>query len=201
MLLATVSSIRDELGFDDMANINYAIIAALHAAEAQVGALLRTDFKRQSNTDLFRASAPGFVEGDYYETKFRLTQGQIQTVSSVLFSDSFDMSSPTSSTTHIVNADIGQVTVVGVAFNRQFVQITYTSGFEAAQSDPTSYKLSQVPNWLQEAAKLRALITLASNPAVKDANAGQDVTALQEQFDNLIAVHNRYTPSAILPIR
>jgi hypothetical protein len=86
------------------------------------------------------------------------------------------------------------------AYDQQYVRFVYTAGFAGDGSDPESYDLSAVPSWLQEAAKLQALITLETHPSLESAGVKQDVQALRAELGVIIRQHLRYAPVALLPI-
>ena len=88
MWLASVNEIRDDLGFDDMTDINEAIGAALHAAEPILAARLGSEFGELSVTDTFYVDEPGYVRGRSVQTEFRLTRGSVPPLRSVLRSAS-----------------------------------------------------------------------------------------------------------------
>ena len=77
MLLTAVQGIRELLGFDDMTDINFAIEAALHAAEPQLAAQLGTSFARTAVTDTFFVPRPGYEDGRHVQTEFRLSRGLV----------------------------------------------------------------------------------------------------------------------------
>lgn len=204
MLLASVKDIRDPLGFDDMTDINDAIKMALNAAEPQIAARLNTTFTRGEHTDTFWVPEPTIREPGVNRTEFRLTYGMVTEITSatatnnpMLFSDA-------------QQADLGSVLVwnkekgVGrdwkTAYYRQTVEIKYTYGFEPSADDAGSYKLDQVPKWLQEAARILALIHLSSQPALTEAEIKLDSKMLTAQYEALIKQHIRYAPMALLPM-
>ena len=77
MLLTAVQGIRKSLGFDDMTDINFAIEAALHAAEPQLAAQLGTSFARAAVTDEFFVPRPGYEDGRHVQTEYRLSRGLV----------------------------------------------------------------------------------------------------------------------------
>lgn len=193
MLLASVQEIREELGFDDMQDINSAIKMALNAAEALVGATLRTSFERRTVTDTFFVPRPSVSVGGNHKTEFLLSQGFV-------------------TGTPIVTPDNGLVFLnekgvardLNTAYSNERVTITYEAGFEAQVSgDPPvqtgSYVLDQVPPWLKEAVKIKVLMMLAKLPAITEAGIELDVKMLDQQYGSLINTHIRYAPAALLP--
>ena len=63
-----------------------------------------------------------------------------------------------------------------------------------------TYDLTQVPNWLQEAAKLLALLHLADSPTLTEANVKLEKLMLSQQLKALLSDHIRYAPMALLPM-
>lgn len=205
MLLASVSEIRDQLGFDNMTDINAAIGLALDAAEPQLAAILNTEFGQGSFVDTFWVRSPPFRDGPAVETEFRLQRGLVQSLTSVIYAYQIcnftDPSSYlTSTSTAVLSADKGVVTDYQTHYMRQYVQISYTAGFAPDPDTQYSYLLSSVPRWLQDAAKLRALLSLADSPILSEANIKLDKQMLQTQFNALMSRHLRYAPRALLPL-
>lgn len=209
MFLASVRDIREQLGFDDMADINHAIETALHAVEPQLASTLRTDFRRGEKTDVFWVKRPTFIQAGHHETQFRMSRGFITGSPLVEVSEN-----PLRFSTATVTP-LGDVLTWdrerGVArdwtteYSRQTVTFTYQYGFEeAVAGDPAqptgSYRLDQVPQWLQEAATLKTLIHLASNPSLTEHGVSLDVKVLDAQAAALLSQHLRYAPMSILPM-
>jgi hypothetical protein len=199
MLLYSVSKLREELGFDDMTNINDAITMALHAAEPLIGSTLRTTFDRKTVTDTFHVNAPSFQQGGLNRTEFLLSAGflsgtPVVTSKDASLADAFTF-----------DAEKGIARDWVTAYVDQIVTIEYSCGFEAETAgDPAtptgSYKLDQVPTWLQQAAKIKTLLLIAKNPALTEAGISLDTNVLDQQFASLVNSHIRYAPSALLPL-
>ena len=205
MLLASVADIVGELGFDSMTDINEAVIMALDAAEPQLSAILNTEFDSGTFIDTFYVPQPPYRDGPAVRTDFRLRRGVLSSVTSVLTTtDPTAFGDPTSYTdvTSVVTTllDKGVIRDWQTHYNRQFVQITYAAGFGVSLTDPTSYNLTQVPSWLQEAAKLKAKITLADSPVLSEANIKLDKKMLGLAVGTLLSRHIRYAPAALLPM-
>jgi hypothetical protein len=201
MLLAAVADVRDQLGFDDMTDINAAIEGALHAAEPHLAAALGTEFGETARTDVFYVHEPGFQQGEHVQTEFRLRQGFVQAVTlSGEYDTDYAFGAPTELEDLLVDADKGVVRDFRTAFERQYVRFAYTAGFPADGGDPDSYDLALVPAWLQEAAKLQALITLETHPSLEGAGIKQDTVALRGQLGLILRQHMRYAPVSLLPI-
>lgn len=207
MFLASVQVIREQLGFDDMPDINAAIEMALNSAEAQIASLLGTQFERTQRIDTFWVRRPGFIDGAHVETQFRLSQGMLAPDPQIVVAAAPSLL-PTGRSLSGTRVDLekGVVTDWQTRFNGEYVEISYTAGFEAEMTSdanpvPTgSYKLDQVPAWLQEAAKLKALCHLANTNAVQEAGVIIDTKVFDNQFTSIINQHQRYTPMAILPL-
>jgi len=202
MLLASVQGIRESLGFDDMTDINSAIEMALHAAEPQLAAILDTSFERSEVTDTFWVPAPGFRQGGHVRTEFRLSRGLLASAPSISASPIASLSPSDTDLSSVMKVDHEK----GVArdwtthFDNQYVTFHYQSGFEVDPDNDQSYNLSQVPSWLQEAAKLKCLLHLAGNPALTEAGINLDKKVLEAQYTALINKHIRYAPTALLPL-
>jgi hypothetical protein len=202
MLLASVAEIRGSLGFDDdMQNATDAITAALHAAEPALAAFLNTHFVRDVVVDTYYVPNPTLMDGPMLLTEFRLSQGMVAEVTEAILDISPEWGESTDiSAGLIVKSDRGVVADTMSNFLQNFVRFTYTKGFEPDDTDANSYKLSQVPRWLQEAAKTQAMITLESHPALEQAGIKQDPRALRNQLSMILAPQRRYAPTALLPI-
>jgi hypothetical protein len=215
MLLTSIASLRTELGFDDMTDINDAIKDALDAADALLQARLSIDdFARVTRTDvfyvpetqlgatrLFRQSV--VARGRLQSIKFRLRRGFVSNVvvSRVFDQDDFGTANATVYTSDcMVDAIKGIVEDTQTLYDREYVGITYDSGFTVSGSDPTSYDLTEVPNRLQQAAKLWGKILLADAAPVKAANLMIDTKLLTTTLNALLAQMVRYAPTALLPM-
>ncbi|MEJ6846742.1 hypothetical protein V3589_11055 [Sinorhizobium fredii] len=204
MLLASVKGIREQLGFDDMTDINAAIEMGLHAAEPQLASRLNTSFRRASRNDTFWVKEPGFLEGGHVSTEFRLSRGLLAAPPAVS-STVRDRLVPA-----VSGPDLGGAMVYdlerGIARDWQnyyaslYVTFDYQYGFEAEADNPQAYKLDQVPDWLQEAAKLLALVNVSDSPSLSSAGIELDQSVLRQQYDALISQHLRYAPMALLPL-
>lgn len=198
MRLSSVDTLRDELGFDNMSDINGAIKLALDAAEGIIASTLGTTLGRKTITDTFFAKTPGHQSGRLNLTEFRLSAG-------------FLLGIPTISGERVFPENISFDLERGVAkdwttlYAENFVTFSYSAGFEEETiGDPAvgtgQYKLDQVPLWLQQASNLKGLQLIAKHPAVTEAGVVLDTTLLDLQYANLINAHIRYAPSALLPL-
>lgn len=187
MLLTAVQEIREELGFDDMPDINLAIRMALNSAESLIAATLRTPLGRESVTDTFFVERPSYRSGGLRRTEFRLSRG-------------FLVAPPTTDKgSFTFDLEKGIARDLSTDYFREPVTFSYQAGFEADSGNPGSYVLSQVPPWLQEAAKLKALLLIAKHPSITEAGIDLDAKLLDQQYASLINTHIRYAPLALLP--
>jgi hypothetical protein len=206
MRLASVQTIREQLGFDDMTDINSAIEMALNSVEPQLAAQLGTRFERATVVDTFWVSQPGFRQGRHVETEFRLSRGMLAGAPLITYGFSASGSDHTTLEGLRVNLEKGTVHDFLTRYDGSYVRVSYSAGFEPEMSSgdnpaPTGqYVLDQVPGWLQEAAKLKALIHLAGAEPIQEAGITIDTKVLGEQLTSIINANLRYTPSALLPI-
>lgn len=192
MLLYSVDALREELGFDDMVDINAAITKALHTAEPLIGATLRTTFdKREGVADTFYVKEPT-IEGAVPQTEFILRHGF---VAGKPVAESNGAALPLQ---FLPEKGIGRDW--STSYHEQIVTIVYNCGFAADNTNSESYDLAQVPGWLQQAAKIKALMFLAKLPAITEAQIELDTSMLDQQYAALINTHIRYAPLAILPL-
>jgi hypothetical protein len=207
MLLASVNEIRERLGFDDMTDIMFSARMALDAATPQIEAALNTSFTPAAYVETFFVETPPYQVKQAVRTKFRLNNGfvALTSVKTTYQLSDFYLSPPTSTVLDItsavmVDADRGIVDDINTVYCSQFVQIAYTAGFAADADDPDSFLLSAIPNWLQQAAKLRAMIGMADDASLSEAGIKLDTKALWAQFNALVARKLRYAPTAKMPL-
>ena len=153
MLLAQVSDILSDLGFESMTDITSAATMALDAAEEQLAAALNTEFGQATVTDTFFIREP---PGTRSSNEFRLSRGFVSSLTSVLVNP--DLASLTGQTTQIgdwgslveiapsggnvdvtamvqLDSDKGIVKDIQNRYRHQYIQITYMAGFA---TDPAS---------------------------------------------------------------
>lgn len=193
MLLASVSGIRDDLGFDDMTDINAAITMALNAAEPQLASALNTSFARAEVTDTFWVDEPTVIDGPHRKTEFWLSRGFVQGEPVVTGFDGAQAAMK-------YNKEKGIARDWSTYYSRAHVTFVYQAGFEEDGSTAGQYKLDQVPKWLQEAAKLQALIHLANAASITEAGIKIEVETIKAQLGSLMGDHMRYAPMALLPL-
>ena len=205
MLLASVSDILDDLGFDAMTDITASATLALDAAEAQLASVLNTEFDQGTFVDTFYVSEPPYLDGPVSETEFRLRRGLATSLTSIRYAGTVQSLADASvaidiTATAQLHPDKGIVKDFVTRFRRQFVQITYVAGFPPDTSNPASYLISTVPDWLQQAAKAAAMLSLADSPALAEAQIKLDKTVLGIKYNALINRKLRYAPLSILPL-
>lgn len=193
MLLASVSGIREELGFDDMTDINAAITMALNAAEPQLASALNTSFARAEVTDTFWVDEPTVIDGPHRKTEFWLSRGFVHGEPVVT---GFDGAQAAMN----YNKEKGIARDWTTYYSRAHVRFVYQAGFETDDQVSGQYKLDQVPGWLQEAAKLQALVHLASAPSITEAGIQIEVETIKAQLASLMGEHIRYAPMALYPL-
>lgn len=192
MLLYSVDALREELGFDDMPDITTAITTALHTAETLIGATLRTTFdKKEGVVDTFYVKEPT-VEGVVPQTEFLLRHGFID---GTPVAESNGLELPME---FMTEKGVGRDWKT--TYKDQLVTISYDCGFDSDDDNEASYDLEQVPGWLQQAAKIKALMFLAKLPAITEAQIELDTNMLDQQYAALINTHIRYAPLALLPL-
>lgn len=207
MFLAAADDIRKVLGFDPMPDIVAAIAQSLDSATVQLESLLHSSFGRASHTDTFYVGSPS--DSNAISTQFRLSTGFV-VADSLAMSYGETLDSLTEITGYRLDADRGLLVDTGTRFNRHYVRVTYEAGFETLPivtdppedppPPPVSYDLTQVPKWLQEAATLRAMHLLGSNPSMTEANILLSAKTLTQQFGTLVNAKLRYHPAALLPL-
>jgi hypothetical protein len=210
MLLASTADITAQLGFDDMTDINAAVAAALNSVEPQLAVAFKTSFPVAEYTDTFWVPQPTVKDYPHVETQFWLSCGFISatpTVSAVKLRGSrFDFISSSPETFVIADGALIYDLEKGIArdwityYHATRVTFSYSAGFPVDGSNSDSYDLTTVPDWLQQAAKLLALVRLSDAPIIEEAGVKIDVSTIKMQFDALISQHTRYAPMALIPL-
>jgi hypothetical protein len=207
MLLASVQEIRDRLGFDDMTDIMFAAQMALDAATPQIEAMLNTSFTQGSYVETFYVEKPPYIVKQAFRTKFRLNNGfvALTSVKSSYELAAFSAAPPSTTvkdvtSTVMVDVDRGIVDDINNRYEWQYVQIAYSAGFPPDPNDSDSYDLTQIPDWLKQAAKLRAMIGMADDASLSEAGIKLDTKTLWAQFNALVSRKMRYAPTAKMPL-
>ncbi len=212
MKLASVAAIRSGLGFDENADILAAIGETLDAAEPYIAARLNTPkFEKHTRVDKFYVAEPNMMQAGYGYTVFRLSSGLLTGApSAAVRADEPSFATTTTVTLESSNPDElerGLVKDLSTVYSDEFVRITYEVGFDADEDDPTSFDLSQVPDWLQTCARLQTIIALRNHPVIEQLGLAKnnsklelDYKGLVKQFEMAMANHIRYAPNAFMPL-
>ena len=204
MMLTDPAIIRDALGFDDMTDINDAIEAALYAATQAIAARLNTSFDRAPHTDTWYVMEPLRHDNFLRQTEFRTRYGFVQSLDAISYGSEishFGTSDATDASSSVtLQGEKGVIVDLKTDYTAKFVRAEYTYGFEADDDYPGVYDGTQVPTWLKEAAKLNALVLLANNPALDQADVTIDARTHQRTLEHILSQHARYTPLALLPL-
>lgn len=207
LLLSPVAELRQQLGFDDMPDINNAITGAMQAATASLASGLNMKFDTGTYEDTFFMKEPSFMEEDGFHSEFRLSQGLVQSINSAqafirastgvnAVQNNIDISGNI-----VLNGEKGQVFDYLTRYDRHLVTIAFTAGFAADGTDATLYDQTKVPEWLKEANRLKALMMLNGMPPLEEAGIKLETKSLHVQLHHLMGYHKRYLPCAVLPIQ
>ena len=169
--------------------------------------MLNTSFAQGSYIETFFVEKPPYMDRQAFRTKFRLNNGfvTLTSVKSAYELAAFSQQTPNGNfkdvtNTVMVDTDRGIVDDINNRYERQFVQIAYTAGFPVDGTNPDSYDLTAIPDWLQQAAKLRAMIGMADDAAVSEAGIKLDTKMIWAQFNALVSRKMRYAPTAKMPL-
>lgn len=202
MMLIDPTHLRDPLGFDDMTDINEAIIAALEATTASLAAKLDTSFDAATTTHIWHVQQLLRNVGLLKHTELRLRNGFVTSLDSISYASDmahFGTSDATSSLASVMlHGEKGMLVDLSTDYTGQFVKATYTHGF--TEGAPDVFDPAEVPVWLQEAARLQAMIYLAQSPALQQADVTIDAATHQRGLDAIMHKHVRYTPLAEVPL-
>lgn len=166
MHLGDAEALREELGFDDMQDINDAISAAMNLATEVLSARIGTDVDHATVTDLFRVPRNA-------NANFKLSRGFVDTDTVQLetfptLEAAHEVGGVTAYESHpYVKGEEGTVLVPGLTPGT-FLRATYEAGFEVDASYVDRYDLEVVPQWLQDAAKAQAQLLLATSVLFQD---------------------------------
>lgn len=96
----------------------------------------------------------------------------------------------------VIAGDKGLVIIHGLDVTGMFVRLRYAAGLHAASDDV----FEDVPNWLREAAILRAAITLDVNPIIRlQDQPRMPVEDMRAELKSMLEPHVRYQPQAEKP--
>lgn len=201
MFFISVADMRARMGFDEMADVNAAIEAALKGATSWLSSTLRTSFDYGSYTERFRleqmfASGTGTELILSFKRGFltTLTMGYASTRAQLGGTEEVDLAA-------YIDPDLekGLVTISEINLENVFIRAAYTAGFQPSEDNPELYDADDVPEWLIEAASLKTMIIYdTANPTVRRENAGtKDLEVMKGTLDAIITSHVRYHPQAL----
>ena len=204
MFLADIDGIREQLGFNQMVDIDNAIEAALNSATAQLSGVLQTSFDVEDVEDVFWVERAPLSQGPHRLTEFRLSRGFVSNLVSVRRTQVeglFQNDQPADVLAAIkLDKDKGYARDWSTWYDRNYVTFAYRAGFPRDAGNPARFDLAIVPEWLQEAAKLQALILLADHPTLTEAQIKLDTRMLGLQLEATVTPRLRYTPNALMPL-
>lgn len=204
-MLASITDIRDQLGFDDMTDINDALTSAMVAATTWLQSKLNTRFDAGNQTDLFFMREASYIVGSSAQSEFRLRFGFIQSVSRIVTFQSptdFDVATAYVDIAPVmqVHYEKGKLVDFTTRYANTYIRVDYAYGWAADGTDADLYDQSKVPDWLKEAARLKTLMSLNNYPSMQEANITLDPKTLGSQLHDLLSQHLRYMPASNLPI-
>lgn len=206
MKLTSVADVRSQIGFDSITDINNALDAALEQTTIMLESELRASFARATTTDVFFVRECLMI-GNTYEKNLALSRGLLTGTPTLYYAGSrADLSDSTlrTSLASYVNSDLtkGTVQISDFSLENAYVSATYTSGFEADESDATIYKADQVPAWLKELARMQAMVYLDEfRPDLRREDDRQpNKEMLQQRIGTVLARYKRYFPYADDPL-
>lgn len=221
MKLVPVATIRQALGFEDMADINLAITSIMSAVTASMEMALDTSFDRAMATDLFYVSPHHGPDGNgHVQTLLRLRNGFIvpQTISVQSGATVYALDDDPITITNM-NVRSYRDVEKGLLFDAKtlytgghrslrsidfmggpYIRVTYSYGFDVDDTDPDLFDQDQVPNWLKEAAAIQARIFLADHSILKNNEATYDTNFLKQALKALMLSHLRFGSGSIVPM-
>lgn len=220
MNLVSIKEVRESLGFEDMSDINQAISSVLPAVTSSMEVTLDTRFNLSTTEDVFFVPPYKGPDNGHVETKLRLSNGfiipQTVIVTSGNTPQELDESPIPISTMKVrsyedvakgVLLDYKTVYTGGtrrlVSFEYMggpYIRVAYTHGFDQDATDSKAYDQTAVPDWLKEAAILKAKIFLSSHPVVKNAEASSDPMYLENALRAMLLSHMRFVPGSLVPM-
>lgn len=216
MKLVPSSAILSALGFEDMPDINEAVDMSLHMATQILARHMDTNFDIEAVEDVFYVPPYFKAEPDgFTHTVLRLSRGFVAGTPVVQGSnypgfDDYEIVQ----TMRCESEDGRQKGIMKdyqtsyVSGNRTrlfaapgpYIKVQYGSGFLTDPLDLQLYLQAQVPDWLKELAKMQTLMLLSQNPLVVQAQVAQPTEALQHTFSAILSKHQRFYPSALIPL-
>jgi len=207
--LISTSTLRSRLGFASISDVDTAIGAALDGVTPTLEAFLRTKFATLQVTDTFFVNQSEWVKGQN-RIRLLLTRGFVSTGFDVSIRyanlkeklvTGGDFTSLTVADVAIIDYEKGVIDIVDTNLDGLYVDVTYQAGFDPDSGDATLFDLTATPDWLREAAALRATLDLSANPVLmrEDQTPGE-FQRVESAHASVTMSHVRYVPGAIKAI-
>jgi hypothetical protein len=203
MRLGTVADLAQAIGFDPGVRTPE-LQGAVEAATQNVIASLGTELDRAAVVDQFYILPSGSLPvGNEYRTRLALSRGFVDGPVVLTYGPLLtDISLGIDNTSVVVNAEKGEIVITGPDLRGQYMEASYTAGFEPDANDSDVY--GGVPEWLTEIATLAAMMALDANtPDVRFEKGDQGLSSarnLQRQIQTRISTKARFFPSATHPL-
>ena len=202
MRLIDPSVVLSYLGKDTSTDNAAAATSAIEMATASIEARLSTTLAAGTAQDTMMVTNSRLVGAAYMSTLLA-SKGFIKTgtvtASRALAVSSFGTDDATTLTELVINYDKGILTETATNLTGLFVRLEYQYGF-AADVDGL---YQGTPDWLKEACKILAVLTLIAGPNPIITEKDDVVTpprALVTQYETIMAQAIRYAPGAALAI-
>jgi hypothetical protein len=200
MWLVPVSKVLEALKMDSDTDIDNVIKQGLHAATGVVSSILRTDFDKKTG---FKEKffVPEYADGS---VGLLLSRGFVSDLTEVEILDfPYSTSGTSVLTTSVVALERGTVRVYPSYTPPYYLQVTYDCGFSVDPTTATLFKQSEVPEWLQSAAVLAAVIHMdAMHPTLRhDRKDPREIPEMKKEMYGLLQSHIRYEPMMLNPMR
>lgn len=199
MKFLTGDQLRDHLGLGNVDTIVDAADSAVHQATVHVANDLRTPLTPAVYSDLFLLQADDL---QLNTLKLKLTAGFVSadTVKVGIGYSREEAANAESVTDFAINAERGVVTLYDVPMGR-YIVVRYEAGLPVDDDDDTLFDPSVAPDWIKEAAKLKASQIMTASPEM-DNDRGEIVNQRKQAgaYASLLTPHVRYEPMARNPV-
>jgi hypothetical protein len=203
MRLIDPTVVLDHLAKENSTDNLLAATSAVELATAACEARLSTSFNAGTAVDVMYITSSMPLGLTAFQTRLLASRGFITSASlttvKALGVAKFGTDEETALTNVVINYDKGIVTLVDDDLTGYYVKLSYSYGFAN-----TGGLYTGAPEWLQEACKLMALMTLISgpNPTITEKKDVVESTpkALATQFETIMAQNIRYAPGAAMPL-
>ncbi len=213
MRAAPYDTLLDDMGMDHLGEHELAAQMALEGATLWLKGASRYELDQATGlVDDFLIDVQSPQWARHHRATLGLSRGFVSSVT-VVGADTFDnlTASPVTVTPANVDTVKGLVTIHALPsalpgywpdgwWGIRYIRVTYNAGFAADGSDTQMYDQTALPSWIINAAKMRAMVLLASHPAFADAKAVTDVKTLADMSQTAVIQNARYIPSAQLPL-